>query len=96
MHNVNNSLSDQDTIPLPHNAIAFQSYLQRHHLTLLDVAQASGVRYLTTWKIAQNQPVRCETVDIVRNALQRLTGEPFRGYLPYLTVSPVAGGRRHA
>ncbi|HZS78580.1 MAG TPA: hypothetical protein VFA41_18360 [Ktedonobacteraceae bacterium] len=89
------NLSEQDTIPIPHGAIAFHSYLQRHHLTLLDVSLASGVRYLTIWKIAQNQPVRRETVEIVRSVLQRLTGEPFREYLPYLVTTPLAGGRRH-
>lgn len=94
MHN-NTNLSNQDTIPLPHGAIAFQSYLQRHQLTLLDVSLASGVRYLTIWKIAQNQPVSRETVDIVRSVLHRLTGEPFHAYLPYLVTSSVTGGRRH-
>jgi len=94
MHNTHN-LSDQDTIPLPHSSIAFQSYLQRHHLTLLDVSLASGVRYLTVWKIAQNQPVRHEYVEIVLRVLQRLTGEPFRGYLPSLVAAPGAGGGRH-
>ena len=67
--------SGQETIPL--NALIFRQYLARHHLTPLDVALASGVRYLTIWRIWEGQPVKSEYERPVRATLVKLTGEPY-------------------
>jgi hypothetical protein len=53
---------------------AFQSYLQAYQLSLLDVALASQVRYLTVWNIVHQVPVRVRHAAQVRVGLHRLTG----------------------
>ena len=73
---------------LPQSAVAFQSYLTHHQLSLLDVALASSVRYLTVWRIAHALPVEGRHAALVRAGLQRLTGVPYTAGIPLLVSSP--------
>lgn len=66
---------EQETIPL--NALIFRQYLSQHQLTPLDVALASGVRYLTVWRIWEGKPVKSVCVQLIRSTLFKLTGEPY-------------------
>ncbi len=72
-------VENQTTQPLPTGNITFRLHLSAHHLTSLDVARLSGVRYATTWRIEQNKPIRPEHAALVRAALRRATGVAYMG-----------------
>ena len=74
-----NRIENQTTQPLLSGNIAFRVYLSAHHLNSLDAARLSGVRYMTTWNIEQNKPVRPENAALVRAALRRATGVAYTG-----------------
>jgi hypothetical protein len=59
----------------------FRAFLEQHRLSLLDVAQAAGVRLMTFWNIQTGRPVRSRDAQAVRTALFRLTGLPYYGPL---------------
>jgi hypothetical protein len=59
--------------------LAFQAFLARHSLSLLDVALAAGVRLLTVWRVARDLPVSPQQAICVRSGLARLTGVYYRG-----------------
>ena len=82
------SLTQQETQPLPVGAAAFQSYMIQHQLSLLDVALASRVRYLTVWRIAHALPVQGRHAALVRAGMQRLTGVPYIDSIALLTSLP--------
>jgi hypothetical protein len=77
------SMAEEETQPLlalhTLRALAFQAFLARHGLSLLDVALAAGVRLLTVWKVARDLPVSPQQAESVRAALTRLTGADYRG-----------------
>ena len=84
-------LAQAETQPLPTlRALAFQAFLERHALTLLDVAMAGGIRLLTVWKVAHDLPISPLQAASVRAGLARLTGECYRGgitvYPPFLAI----------
>ncbi len=72
-------VENQNTQPLPTGNLPFRFYLSAHHLTSFDAARLSGVRYMTTWNIEQNKPVRPENAALVRAALRRATGVAYIG-----------------
>lgn len=76
------------THSLPPSAAAFQSYVIQHQLSLLDVALAARVRYLTVWRIAHALPVQGRHAALVRAGLQRLTGVPYIASIALLTSLP--------
>jgi hypothetical protein len=76
-----------EPLPLTTEA-AFQSYVNQHHLSLLDVALASQVRYLTVWNIAHQVPVRVRHAAQVRVGLQRLTGVAYTAPIALIAGSP--------
>ncbi|MGH2479290.1 MAG: hypothetical protein ACRDHW_06515 [Ktedonobacteraceae bacterium] len=69
-----------DTQPLPGGlaALSFRVYLQRHGLSILDVGLVARVRLLVVWRVARGLPIRATQASLVRAALFRLTGTPFR------------------
>ena len=84
-------IEKEETQPLPTlRALAFQAFLTRHALTLLDVAMAGGIRLLTVWKVAHDLPISPLQAASVRAGLARLTGECYRGgitvYPPFLAI----------
>ncbi len=72
-------IENQNTQPILTGNIPFRMYLSAHHLTSLDVARLSGVRYMTTWNIEHNKPIRSEHAALVRAALLRATGVAYMG-----------------
>ena len=82
-------VSEQETLPLQvagvQSAVAFQLFLKQYHLEPLQVAIASGVRYLTVWNIEHGNPVSLTHAAMVSQGLQRLTGVPYRS--PIFVVS---------
>jgi hypothetical protein len=73
-------IAEQKTQPLPTlRALAFQAFLARHGLSLLDVALATGVRLLTVWRVAHDLPVSPQQAECIRAGLTRLTGIAYRG-----------------
>jgi|SRR5258707_320202 len=73
-------ITEQDTQPLPTlRGLAFQAFLARHKLSLLDVALTAGVCSLVVWNIAHDNPVSRLHAEVVRAALYRLTGAQYRG-----------------
>ena len=84
-------ITEEETQPLPTlRALAFQAFLERYGLTLLDVAMAGGIRLLTVWKVAHDLPISPLQAASVRAGLARLTGECYRGgitvYPPFLAI----------
>ena len=72
-HQIN--IINQETMPL--SALNFRAYLSRHGLESLDVALASGVRYMMIWRIWEGKPI-CSALEArVRQGLLRLTGVPY-------------------
>lgn len=68
------------TQPLPTlRELAFQAFLARYELSLLDVAQAAGVHLLTIWRVARDLPISPQQAMCVRSGLARLTGVYYRG-----------------
>jgi hypothetical protein len=75
-------LANIETQPLPTlRALAFQAFMARHGVTLLEVALAAGVRVLTVWRVARDLPISQQQAERVRAGLYRLTGVPYRGGL---------------
>ncbi len=71
-----------ETQPLPTlRALAFQAFMARHGVTLLEVALAAGVRVLTVWRVARDLPIAQQQAERVRAGLYRLTGVHYRGGL---------------
>ena len=66
------SIAEQPTGPLFTEAVALQGALQRHRLSLLAVAQASGVRYVTAWRLAMGLSERPQEMARLRAGLARL------------------------
>jgi hypothetical protein len=73
-------VAEEETQPLPTlRGLAFQMFLARHGLSLLEVALAAGVRLLTVWKLTRALPISAHQAQSVRAALARLTGVDYRG-----------------
>lgn len=72
-------IENQATQPLALGNLPFRVYLSAHSLSFWDVAQTSGVLYLTTWNIGQNKPIRVEHAARVRAGLFRMTGIVYTG-----------------
>lgn len=74
-------VTSEETIPLDilaiRGAARFQAYLTQHNLNPIDVAVASGVRYLTIWNIQRGFRVTRLHAAKVRAGLFQLTGIPF-------------------
>jgi hypothetical protein len=80
-------LAEIKTQPLPTlRALAFQAFLARHSLSLLEVALAAGVRLLTVWRVTRDLPVTSQQAERVRAGLYRLTGVRYRGGLTVYVV----------
>ncbi|MGH2478305.1 MAG: hypothetical protein ACRDHW_01415 [Ktedonobacteraceae bacterium] len=73
-------MSEMETQPLPGGlaTLVFRAYLQRYGLSILDVSLVARVRLLVVWKVTRGQPIRAEQASLIRAALFRLTGTPFR------------------
>lgn len=77
-------IADEQTIPLPNldaslvSREQFNAYLQRHHLTIRDVALEAGLRLVYVWKVSRGEPVEPRYAAYIRAALYRLTREPYR------------------
>ena len=73
-------MSEMETQPLPGGlaALVFRAYLQRYGLSILDVSLVARVRLLVVWKMTRGQPIRAAQASLVRAAIFRLTGTPFR------------------
>jgi hypothetical protein len=71
-------LADQDTMPLPTQAVSsaatFRAFLARHNLVPLHLARMSGVPYITIWSIYHGLPISASHADLVRQGLFRSTG----------------------
>lgn len=77
-------VSEQQTAPLPSVsspvlALTFAGYLQRHELTVLDVARAAGVPAITVWRVAHGWAVSAAHASHIRQGLYQLTGVPYAG-----------------
>ena len=71
--------SEEPTQPLPNVApLAFEGFLTRHRLSMLDVARAASVRLLTVWRVMRDLPVSEQQAAQVRAGLYRLTGVQYR------------------
>ena len=74
------SMSEEDTQPLPTlRGLAFRAFLNKHRLSILDVALAAGVRLLVVWNIAHDNPISRQQATMVRTGLYRLTGLEYHG-----------------
>ena len=74
--------TSETTQPLPHlGALAFQLFLAKHGLSILDVALVAQVRLVIVWKITRGQPISPVQAKRVRNALARLTPAGYRGQI---------------
>ncbi len=72
-------MAEEKTQPFPTlRELAFQAFLVKHELSIVDVALAAGVRLLVIWKIARDQPVSRQQAERVRMGLHRLTGVVYR------------------
>jgi hypothetical protein len=72
--------AEEATQPLPTiSRLVFEGFLNRYQLSLLDVAQAAGVRLLTVWRVMRDLPVSEQQAAQVYAALERLAGVPYRG-----------------
>lgn len=75
-------VADMETQPLPVIVPqSFQKYLERHRLTIRDVAQASHVRLLVVWNILHNNPISSEDAGRVRSGLFALTRERYHNFI---------------
>ena len=80
-------INEIKTQPLPTlRALAFQAFLARHSLSLLEVALAAGVRLLTVWRVTRDLPVTSQQAERVRAGLYCLTGVRYRGGLTVYVV----------
>lgn len=74
--------ADEGTQPLPTlGALAFQLFLHKHGLSILDVALAAQVRLLTVWRISRGLPVSSKKASMVRDGIYRLTRVIYRGLI---------------
>ena len=92
---------EEQTQPLPNlAALAFEGFLARHQLSILDVALAAGVRLLTVWRVARDYPISLEQAQQVRLGLYQLTGVHYRGRIllqaTYSEASPGPQAPRRA
>ena len=72
--------TEEATQPLPGIArLVFEGFLDRYQLSMLEVAQAAGVRLLTIWRVMRDLPVSEQQAAQVYAALERLAGVPYRG-----------------
>jgi hypothetical protein len=87
-------MEEEETQPLvPLRGLAFRAFLEKHRLSLLDVARAAEVRLLVVWKITRDQPVSSQQARMVRTGLAVLTGTYYRGGITlYLEAS---GAKTH-
>jgi hypothetical protein len=68
------------TQPLPPlSPLAFERFLTRHRLSILDVASAARVRMMTVWRVAHDYPISIDQAAQVRLGLYHLTGVSYRG-----------------
>jgi hypothetical protein len=75
---------NSETQPLPTSIItacAFAHVLTQHHLTMLDLAQAAGVRLMVVWRALHGLPITASQAQSLRRALFDLTGVAYRGTL---------------
>lgn len=71
---------EEQTQPLPRlSPLAFERFLARHRLSILDVASAAKVRLMTVWRVAHDCPVSIDQAAQVRQGLYHLTGVSYRG-----------------
>lgn len=76
-------ISEEETQPLtPIASLVLLDYMERHKLTIRDVAHASGVRLMVVWNILHNNLILPEDALRVRTGLFLLTGEHYRGSIP--------------
>jgi hypothetical protein len=66
----------------------FQAYLDRYHLSVLEVSLVSRVRYSTVWNILHDKPVRPDHAALVRRGLKLLTGVAYTAPIAQLTDYP--------
>jgi hypothetical protein len=75
------SLADQDTMPLPTQAVrsaaAFRAVLARYRLVPLHLARMAGVPYITIWSIFHGLPISASHAHLVRQGLFRSTGHTY-------------------
>jgi hypothetical protein len=72
--------SEEQTQPLPNIArLTFEGFLNRHQLSMLDVARAAEVRLLTIWRVMRDLPISEQQAQQVYAGLYRLAGVPYRG-----------------
>lgn len=75
-------ISDEETQPLPEaTGLVFRAFLARYELSMLDVALAAGVRLLTIWNMGRDNPISHQQAERVCEALYRLTGVHYRGWI---------------
>jgi hypothetical protein len=71
---------EEQTQPLPPlSPLAFERFLTRHRLSILDVASAARVRMMTVWRVAHDYPISIDQAAQVRLGLYHLTGVSYRG-----------------
>ena len=76
-------LADEITQPLPQaTALNLQAFLEKHALSLRDVANASGVRMLVIWNVLHGRLIPPEQAGQIRMGLFVLTREHYRGPIP--------------
>jgi hypothetical protein len=74
--------TSETTQPLPNlGALAFQLFLAKYELSILDVALVAQVRLLVVWKITRGQPISPVQAKRVRAALAQLTPTGYRGQI---------------
>lgn len=56
-----------------------QEYIDRHRLSVLDVAGAAHVRLGILWNACRGRPVTPANATAIRGALARLTGQQYVG-----------------
>ena len=73
-------MAGEETQPFPTlRELAFQTFLVKHELSIVDVALAAGVRLLVVWSLTRGLPVSRQQAQRVRMGLHRLTGTVYRG-----------------
>lgn len=76
-------ISEEVTQPLaPVASLVLLNYLERHKLTIRDVARASYVRLMVVWNVLHDNPILPDDAAKVRTGLFLLTGERYRGPIP--------------
>jgi hypothetical protein len=81
--------TNETTQPLPHlGALAFQLFLAKHGLSILDVALVAQVRLVIVWKITRGQPISPTQAQQVRGALFQLTPAGYRGQIAVYREMP--------